>query len=284
METAGRSIVVTKNFAFTQQIEKFSWRVLRGAYESPKYYCEPTRCNWSLVIEPRRESFFLIPTDYIEISLKREDGENENQSVSVRLTIVDSFHTYPFYASKEIDFTPSCNKDIVLRVEKNNLFGDYFGLNKWRFVPNDILTVKCEITVYVNVEENCASEAAEIENKIEHFEKEGKFHYFGISLLRCMLRLLYLVSFVCIVLLVSAVVFVTIVFFVFTWKTMHDFLYINYHYSHQDAAGLSLFCVAFLMYFFIVTFVVSATKKIWWWMHGDRTFYKVKSEAIKKLK
>lgn len=283
METAGRSLVSTKNFAFTQQIEKFSWRLLHGAYESPKYYCESTRCNWTLLIEQKRESFFLIPVDYIEISLKREDGEKENQFVSVRLTIVDSFHTYPFYASKEIDFTPSCNKDIVLRVDKSSLYGDYFGLNKWRFVPNDILTVKCEITAYENVEENYTSEA-EIDNKIKHSEKEGKFRYFRILLLRCVLWLLYQVSFVCIALLVLAMVFVTIVFFLITWKVIRDFLYFNYRYTEEDAIALSGVCAAFLTLYFIVTFLVSTAKKIWWWAHGDRTFYKGKNQSVKKLK
>ena len=60
--------------------------------------------------------------------------------------------------SKEIHFTPYLNQDVVLRKKKNDLFGGYFSLNKLHFMPNDILTVRCEITFNEIVEEKYASE------------------------------------------------------------------------------------------------------------------------------
>lgn len=276
MGTAGRSFVRTKNFTFTQGIEEFSWRLRRGVYESPKYYCESTRCNWTLLIEEKRESFFWIPTDYIEMSLKREDHENENQSVKVRLTVVDSFNAYPFYASKEIDLSPSCNEAIVLRMEKTDLFDSYFGLNKRRFVPNDILTVKCEITSYENVEENYESEV-ELQNTLKHLENEGKFHHFAIFLFRNWLLWLWhnLVK-VFLVILVFIVASATISFYVYTLITVRDFLKSSSRFASQDAVAEFIRFAVIIMLTLIVVFVVFITKKIWYFVKpcGDRTYKK----------
>lgn len=285
MGTAGRSFVRTKNFDFTQQIEKFSWRLRRGAYESPKYYCESTGCNWTLVIEQKRGSFFRIPTDYIEMSLKREDCEIENQYISVRLIVKDAFNAYPCCASKEIDFTPSCNKDIVLRMEKIFLFGGYFGLNKWRFVPNDVLSVKCEITIHENVEENSANEN-ELENKVKYLKKEKKIHYFAILLFRCLLHLLQLVIIVLFLFFAIAVSIASIAFFVHICIMACDFLKRTPRFEFQDAVALFGFSAGFLILCFILAFVISAMKTSWYFVKpgDDRAYYKLENQSINKLK
>ena len=93
----------------------------------------------------------------IEISLKRVDYSKIDQSIAVHLTIVDSLKLWPLYATKEIRFMHYLHKYVLLRTTKKQFFG-CFGLNKLRFIPNDILTVKCEIFVYENFEERYLSE------------------------------------------------------------------------------------------------------------------------------
>lgn len=156
MGTAGRSCVRTKKFVFTQQIEQFPWLLRHGIYISPKYYCEAADCNLSLVIICDLRSS-TQNKGKILMGLRREEYNNKYQSIDVRLIVKDSFKLWPIHASKEIHFKPSFNEDVVLRVSKSDLFG-YFGLNKLRFMPNDILSVKCEITVREIVNENYASE------------------------------------------------------------------------------------------------------------------------------
>lgn len=285
MGTSSRSIIRTKNFSFTQQIEKFSWRLRRGVYESPKYYCESTDCNWTLVIEQKRGSVFKIPTDFIEISLKREDYKNENQYISVRLTILDSYNAYPCSASKEIDFTPSCNKDIVLRMDNFFLFGGYFGLNKWRLVPNDVLTVKCEITVHENVEENNGSEK-NLEDEVKYLKEEKKVHYFATLLLRCLLCLLHMVNIVFFFLLVFAMGIASIAFFAYIVFMTRDFLERSPRFKVQDAVALIGFSAGFSVLCLIFWFVISATKSSWYFVKpGEgRAYYKSENQTIKKLK
>ena len=159
MQSAGRSCVRTKKFSFCQQIENFPFWLRRGTYESPKHGCKAADCTWILIIESVR-NMSLLPTNPgdIQISLKREDYKNNHQSVEVRLTVLNSFKVCSMHACKEIHFTPYLNQDVVLRMKKNDLFGGYFSLNKIRFMPNDILTVRCEITIYEIVEEKYASE------------------------------------------------------------------------------------------------------------------------------
>ena len=185
MGIAGRSCVKSKEFVFLQQIEKFNWRVSRGLYSSPMYYSEATDCNWTLVIESKTEEakhglYFgkYLPSrcDYIEVSLIRKDYKTEYQSVDVRLSIVDSFNIYSFYASKEINFAPSFNRETLLRIRKSDLSRGCCGLNKMRFMPNDILTIKCEITVYETTEENYSSEN-ELED-VTKYVKEESIHWF----------------------------------------------------------------------------------------------------------
>lgn len=149
MAIASRSCVQTQKFDFVQQIEKCSWQ-LRRPYESSDYYSEFTKCKWYLLID----SF----DGHIKIGLRRCDYKKEYQSINVHLTIVDSFNTSPLYASKELDFTPFDNEKFVLCVTKEDLFGGYFGINKARFVPRDILTLKCEITAYETIEKKYANE------------------------------------------------------------------------------------------------------------------------------
>lgn len=177
METAGRSYVISEKSAFSQQIEKFVWRIRHGTYVSPAYYCKSTDCNWILSIQLKvaEESF-----EYIEISVARKDYKKEYQSVDVRLTIVDSFNICSFYASKEICFTPTFNKSIVLRMEKNDLLHGCFWLNRVRFVPNDILTVKCEFTVHKTMEQKYSNEN-ELNNTRKYVIK-GIFQWFIILL------------------------------------------------------------------------------------------------------
>lgn len=105
------------------------------------------------------------------MSLIREDYKNEYQSVDVLLTIVDASHVYSLCASKEIYFTPYINKETVFHVEKNYLYRGYCGLNRLRFVPSDILTVKCEITVYKIFEDECLNEYV-LEQPLKFVEKE----------------------------------------------------------------------------------------------------------------
>lgn len=156
MGTAGRSCVRTKKFEFMQQIEQFPWWLRYGIYVSPKYYCEAADCNWILVIICNWQH--SLQTDgNIAMGLRREEYNNKYQSIDVRLTIMDSFKIWPIHASKEIHFTPLFNQDVVLRMTKSDLFGN-FGLNRLRFMPNDILSVKCEITVREIVNVNYASE------------------------------------------------------------------------------------------------------------------------------
>ena len=161
MGSFGRSCVKTQKFSFSQQIEKFPWQLRRGAYVSPKYYCESADCNWSLVVEPKRESHLRIfSSEYIDISLRREDYSKDCQSVDVTLTILDASNIGSnIVFSKEIHFTSSSDEEIVSRMHKNHLFHGYWTrLNRARFIPNDILTVKCEITLYETVEENYDNE------------------------------------------------------------------------------------------------------------------------------
>lgn len=156
MGTAGRSCMRTKKFVFTQQIEQFPWWLRHGIYVSPKYYCEEADCNWTLVIicdlrhSPQNNG-------NIAMGLRREEYNNKYQLIGARLIVMDSFKIWPIHASKEIHFTPLFNQDVVLRVTRSELFGN-FDLNKLRFVPNDVLTVKCEITIREIVNETYASE------------------------------------------------------------------------------------------------------------------------------
>lgn len=172
--TAHRSCLMSKVFSFSQQIEKFSWHLRRNIYVSPLNYCEETDCNWTLVIQGIREPERFHNNsycDYIEMSLSRSDYKKEYQSIDVRLTVMDSFEISPLCASKEINFTLSSNEEIVLRVKKSELFHDHCGLNKVRFLPNDTLTVKCEITAYETIEESYASED-ELEDTRKYLKKE----------------------------------------------------------------------------------------------------------------
>ena len=147
MRAAGRSCVRNEKFVFTQQIENFSWWLRRGTYVSPKYPC--SGCSWSLMIRDSNRDSSQSPSNSgcIEISLKRENYKKEYQSVDIRLTILNSFKICSISASKEIQFTPDYNDDVVLSVEKKSLFEDYYGLKKICFIPKDILTVKCEMTI-----------------------------------------------------------------------------------------------------------------------------------------
>lgn len=175
MASPHRSCLMIEEFAFSHEIEKFSSQLRCGAYVSPMKYSEETDCNWTLVIELVRESEYQNSPqycDYIEISLKRNDYKKKYQLIDVRLTIVDCFNMGTYYASKEIRFTPSFNQDIVLRVEEDELYHGYCRLNKFRFVPNDILTVECEITAY-DATEDSEESATELEGAAKYFKKEN---------------------------------------------------------------------------------------------------------------
>lgn len=174
MASPHRSRLVVEEFAFCHEIENFSSKLRSGAYVSPMVYSEETDCNWTLVIELVRESEYQNSAqycDYIEVSLKRNDFKKKFQLIDLQLTIVDYFNMGSYYASKEIRFTPSFNQDIVLRVKEDELFHGYCRLNKFRFVPNDILTVEYEITAYDTVEESEESET-ELEGEATYFRKE----------------------------------------------------------------------------------------------------------------
>lgn len=174
MASSHRSRLVIEEFAFSHEIEKFSLQIRSGAYLSPMEYSEETDCNWTLVIELVRESEYQDSAqycDYIEISLRRNDYTKKFQLIDVRLTIVDYFNMGSYYASKEIRFTPSVNQDIVLRVKEDELYHGYCRLNKFRYLPNDILTVECEITAYDTVEDSDESET-ELEGEAKYLKKE----------------------------------------------------------------------------------------------------------------
>lgn len=169
MESAGRSCVRTKKFVFTQQIEQFPWCIRLGMYTSPKYYCEAADCNLILVIicDLRKST---QNNASIATGIRREEYNTKYQSIDVRLIIKDSFKICPIHASKEIHFAPFFNEDVVLRVTKSDLFGN-FGLNKLRFMPNDILTVKCEFTIREIVDETYASEE-ELEDTTKYVKEK----------------------------------------------------------------------------------------------------------------
>lgn len=174
MASSHRNRLVIEEFAFSQEIENFSSHLRSGAYVSPMEYSEETDCNWSLVIELVRESEYQNSPqycDYIEISLRRNLYNKKYQLIDVRLTIVDNFDMGSYYASKEICFTPSFNQDVVLRVTEDELYHGYCRLNKFRFVPNDILTVECEITAY-DTEEDSEESETELEGTETYFKKD----------------------------------------------------------------------------------------------------------------
>lgn len=168
MEISASSNTGSQKISFSHRIQNFSAHLRRGVYISPKYYSKLTDCCWILVLELARESYFTSSNwppffDYIRISLNRADYKKEYQSVNVHLSIVDLFNIYPFEASKEIHFTPSLNKVCVLREDIHNLVSGYFGLNTLRYMPNNVLTVNCEITVSEKVERKLTN-AAESES------------------------------------------------------------------------------------------------------------------------
>lgn len=173
--TAHRSCVTTKIFSFSQQIEKFSWQLRRNFFASPMNHCNETDCNWTLVIGGIRDSVRYQPElyncDYIDFSLKRNVNKKEYQSINVRLTVMDSCGISPLCASKEIHFTPSMNEEIVLRMTVSELYDGFCGLNKVRFLPNDTLTVECEIATYETAEESYAN-ADELEDTRKYVKKE----------------------------------------------------------------------------------------------------------------
>ena len=180
MEIISRSCMKAKKLAFSQQIDKFSWQIRHGPYVSPTYYFKSTGFVCCLVIEStvqesNSKPFFCISSqpycEYIEISLRRMGCEKENQLIDIHLIIVDSFNICWFCASKEIYFTPSFKEETVLRMRKSDLFHGCCGLNKVRFIPNDILTIKCEITVYETAEENYTSED-ELEDTAKYVKEE----------------------------------------------------------------------------------------------------------------
>lgn len=169
MGPAGRSCVRTKKFAFMQQIDQFPWWIRRGIYISPKYYCEADDCNWTLVIT-RNLGYSTHNNGYIAMSLRREEYNNKYLSTDVSLIVVDSFKICSIYAFKEIYFTPYFHEDVVLRMTRSDLFG-YFGLNKLRFMLNDILSVKCEIIIKEIVEVNYVSED-ELEDTTKYVKRK----------------------------------------------------------------------------------------------------------------
>lgn len=187
--TAHRSCVSSKKFTFSQQIEKFPLHLRRSTYVSPMNNSKGTDCDWAVVIDAVRESQYSSDSskynkpgsyrDCIVMSLRRNNYKKEYQSIDVRLTVIDSFGIRPLYASKEIHFTPSLNEEIVLCVTKSELFDGYCGLNKVRFMPDDILTVKCEITAYEIVEKSYASEF-KLEDMTEYGKVLLKYIVFGI--------------------------------------------------------------------------------------------------------
>lgn len=137
----------TKKFVFSQQIGVFSDQLRQGAYVSAMNYSKETDCNWTLFIEQVREFKYGSTRkydDYIELSLRRSGYRKEYQSLEVSLTVMDSFKRDHYYASKTIHYTPFLNEEIVLRITKSELFGNY------RFTIRDIFTVKCEITAHAS--------------------------------------------------------------------------------------------------------------------------------------
>lgn len=158
MDVYQRSFVKNEKYTFTEHIENFYVHIRHGIYTSPTYYSMASECKWILIMK--------VYDDEIIISLRRKDYKRMYQYVEVYLNIDDSFGLSSLYASKGIHFTPEVDEDAVLRVSTKELIFDYYGLNKVRFVSNDNLTVKCEITTYTT--------SSEIYGSKEDFKKYVK--------------------------------------------------------------------------------------------------------------
>lgn len=135
-----RSFVKKEKFTFIEHIENFFVHLRHGIYTSPTYYSMASECKWILIMK--------VYSDGIIISLRRHDYKSPYQFVDIYLTIEDSFGLSSLYAYKGIHFTPDVDEDAVLCVSTNELLNSYCLLNRVRFVPNDNMTVKCDITTY----------------------------------------------------------------------------------------------------------------------------------------
>lgn len=128
----------SKTFNFTLQIENFSLCLRRGAYTSPSFQ-ENFGDRWYLTITSNE--------DVIAIFLNRiKTNDNQiidNEMADVKLFVVDCFGCTKLCEEKSIQSTPEC----ILSVEKKYLYG-FCGLNRLRLVPNDTLTLKCEINTF----------------------------------------------------------------------------------------------------------------------------------------
>lgn len=150
MDIYGRSFIKSEKFSFTQHIENFFIYFRQGVYISPPYYSPVCECGWILVMK--------VYEDEITFNLQRIDYTITCQYVDVTFSIEDSFELRSIEASKGIYFTPDVFEAVVLRVKQKYLFFGYCLLNTLRFIPNDILCVKCEITTYTTSDETYESE------------------------------------------------------------------------------------------------------------------------------
>lgn len=150
MDLYGRSYIKSEKFSFTQHIENFFIYLRQGVYISPTYYSPSCECEWILVMK-------IFGDDEITFDLRRINYTKFCQYVDVTFSIEDSFELSSIKASKGIYFTPDLHEGMVLRVKQNDLFFGYCLLNTLRFLPNDTLSVKCEITTYTSTDETYES-------------------------------------------------------------------------------------------------------------------------------
>lgn len=145
MDLYGRSFIKSEKFSFTQHIENFFIYLRQGVYISPTYYSPSCECELILVMK--------VYGDEITFDLRRINYTITCQYVDVTFSIEDSFELRSIKASKGIYFTPDVYEDVVLRVKQKDLFFGYCLLNTLRFIPNDTLCVKCEITTYTSFDQ-----------------------------------------------------------------------------------------------------------------------------------
>ena len=128
-----------KNIRFKVQIGDYSKYVCKGYYTSPEFGNED--CKWNLLVHVYDGADH---ENFIDVRLQRRDFVTEQQFIEVKTSIVSGLGLKVLKTERKMMFADGAR---ILAVAKADLKG-YYGLKKWFYLPNDTLTLQCDLVVH----------------------------------------------------------------------------------------------------------------------------------------
>lgn len=132
---------------FVRKITDFSVQSYGGLTITPEFRSENLGGSWSLVVCNTTDN---NSSEYLDIRLVRRESY-EQQLVKIRLTITDPLHNELLSKEKFAFFTSS--REVQILSSTKTFLSSWYGLRKKQLIPNDTLTLRCEMVLYEQVDD-----------------------------------------------------------------------------------------------------------------------------------